>query len=281
MDAAVGNALGGAVCARLVGACRAIGWLGGHGRYLGSDPAVAPGQGEGDVTEIRDDTTIGAIFAAAVIVPCRPPVPRHPGQRQARLSARGPRDHLRARPGARVAELSAAYASAGYGLGHRVATLLENRPEHVLHKLALQRHRRLLRADQSGLPGGRDRLPPRAQQARSRADARLPARARCARPWRRARTSRRWSLSERLRRARCRRRRGRRAGQRRRPRRRPASSTPPAPPGGPRAASSRTATRSRPAPGMRRSAAWQRCARARSASTIRCRSITPTPASCR
>src|SRR5436190_18829817 len=33
--------------------------------------------------------------------------------------------------------LSATYASAGYGLGHRVATLLENRPEHILHKLAL------------------------------------------------------------------------------------------------------------------------------------------------
>ncbi len=33
--------------------------------------------------------------------------------------------------------MSAAYAGAGYGLGHRVATLLENRPDYVLHKLAL------------------------------------------------------------------------------------------------------------------------------------------------
>jgi crotonobetaine/carnitine-CoA ligase len=33
--------------------------------------------------------------------------------------------------------LSATYQGAGYGQGHRVATLLENRPEYVLHKLAL------------------------------------------------------------------------------------------------------------------------------------------------
>ena len=33
--------------------------------------------------------------------------------------------------------LAARYAAAGYGHGHRVALLLENRPEHLLHKLAL------------------------------------------------------------------------------------------------------------------------------------------------
>jgi acyl-CoA synthetase (AMP-forming)/AMP-acid ligase II len=38
---------------------------------------------------------------------------------------------------ARIAELAEAYRSAGYGLGHRVATLLENRPEYILHKFAL------------------------------------------------------------------------------------------------------------------------------------------------
>jgi len=37
----------------------------------------------------------------------------------------------------RIAELTAAYKDAGYGLGHRAATLLENRPDYVLHKLAL------------------------------------------------------------------------------------------------------------------------------------------------
>jgi acyl-CoA synthetase (AMP-forming)/AMP-acid ligase II len=36
-----------------------------------------------------------------------------------------------------VSALMQAYADAGYGLGHRVALLLENRPEHLLHKLAM------------------------------------------------------------------------------------------------------------------------------------------------
>lgn len=36
-----------------------------------------------------------------------------------------------------VQALAARYAQAGYGAGHRVALLLESRPEHMLHKLAL------------------------------------------------------------------------------------------------------------------------------------------------
>jgi crotonobetaine/carnitine-CoA ligase len=36
-----------------------------------------------------------------------------------------------------VRALMQAYANAGYGVGHRVALLLENRPEHLLHKLAM------------------------------------------------------------------------------------------------------------------------------------------------
>ena len=36
-----------------------------------------------------------------------------------------------------VRELIEAYRDAGFGHGHRVALLLENRPEHLLHKLAL------------------------------------------------------------------------------------------------------------------------------------------------
>jgi hypothetical protein len=36
-----------------------------------------------------------------------------------------------------IARLAAAYAGAGFGPGRRVATLLENRPDAVLHKLAL------------------------------------------------------------------------------------------------------------------------------------------------
>lgn len=38
---------------------------------------------------------------------------------------------------ARVSELRAVYQRAGFGHGHRIATLLENRPEYLLHKLAL------------------------------------------------------------------------------------------------------------------------------------------------
>lgn len=37
----------------------------------------------------------------------------------------------------RVRQLRDAYARAGYGHGHRIATLLDNRPEYLLHKLAL------------------------------------------------------------------------------------------------------------------------------------------------
>jgi acyl-CoA synthetase (AMP-forming)/AMP-acid ligase II len=36
-----------------------------------------------------------------------------------------------------VLTLMQVYADAGYGLGHRIALLIENRPEHLLHKLAM------------------------------------------------------------------------------------------------------------------------------------------------
>jgi len=36
-----------------------------------------------------------------------------------------------------VRALMQCYAAAGYGLGHRVALLMQNRPEHLLHKLAM------------------------------------------------------------------------------------------------------------------------------------------------
>lgn len=87
---------------------------------------------------LMDGTTIGAVFAATVAAsPDRPflVVPANPA-----------RDYLPsgtelsyAEAAARVEHLAAAYRQAGYGLGHRVATLLENHPDHVLHKLALNR----------------------------------------------------------------------------------------------------------------------------------------------
>jgi len=42
-----------------------------------------------------------------------------------------------AQAGAAVNALMERYAAAGYGLGHRVSLLMENRPEHLLHKLAM------------------------------------------------------------------------------------------------------------------------------------------------
>lgn len=39
--------------------------------------------------------------------------------------------------GEAVRTLMQTYAAAGYGVGHRIALLLENRPEHMLHKLAM------------------------------------------------------------------------------------------------------------------------------------------------
>jgi crotonobetaine/carnitine-CoA ligase len=80
--------------------------------------------------------TIGAAFAAAAAAhgpAAFLAVPANPG-----------RDYLPeglelsyAAAGREVASLAARYRAAGYGVGHRVATLLENRPEAILHKLAL------------------------------------------------------------------------------------------------------------------------------------------------
>jgi crotonobetaine/carnitine-CoA ligase len=88
------------------------------------------------VSEILDTTTIAAVFASTVAA--------HPDCAFLAVPASATRGYLPAGfeisyadAGRRVAQLSAAYAEAGYGLGHRVATLLENRPEYILHKLAL------------------------------------------------------------------------------------------------------------------------------------------------
>ncbi len=83
-----------------------------------------------------DGTTIGAAFKSAVSI--------HGDQPFLAVPANDARGYLRSgfeisysEAGKRIEELAAIYREAGYGLGHRVATLLENRPEYVLHKLAL------------------------------------------------------------------------------------------------------------------------------------------------
>lgn len=82
------------------------------------------------------DTTINAAFADAVTA--------HTDRPFLAVPANIVRDYLPdgleityADAGERVAKLAERYRAAGFGLGHRVATLLENRPEHILHKLAL------------------------------------------------------------------------------------------------------------------------------------------------
>jgi len=88
------------------------------------------------MTEIMDQTTIGAAFAAAVSAWGDKPffaVP--PGEGRGYLEAGFEISY--AETARQVEALAAIYRAAGYGLGHRVATLLENRPEYVLHKLAL------------------------------------------------------------------------------------------------------------------------------------------------
>jgi acyl-CoA synthetase (AMP-forming)/AMP-acid ligase II len=91
---------------------------------------------EDTVSEVQDGLMIGAIFASAVS--ChgdRPFFAVPPNERRDYLPAGFEISYREA--GKQVTELSAAYRDAGYGSGHRIATLLENRPEYVLHKLAL------------------------------------------------------------------------------------------------------------------------------------------------
>jgi crotonobetaine/carnitine-CoA ligase len=85
---------------------------------------------------MRDDTTIGAAFAAAVAAWGDKPFFAVPaGDGRGYLEAGFEISYGEA--GRQVERLAAIYRAAGYGLGHRVATLVENRPDYVLHKLAL------------------------------------------------------------------------------------------------------------------------------------------------
>lgn len=89
-----------------------------------------------DMIQIDDKSTIGETFfrcAAAwgarpfLAVPTNPSRSYHPSGFE--LSYAAAADEVR--------RLMAIYAGAGYGVGHRVGLLLENRPEHLLYKLAM------------------------------------------------------------------------------------------------------------------------------------------------
>src|SRR5438105_5703539 len=86
--------------------------------------------------EIMDGTTIAAAFAATVAAHADRPFLAVPAN-QGRGYLPSGFEITYGEAGRRIEELAAIYGRAGYGVGHRVATLLENRPEHVLHTLAL------------------------------------------------------------------------------------------------------------------------------------------------
>src|SRR5262249_40521824 len=88
--------------------------------------------------DMMDATTIGAAFSAAVSAHGDRPFLAVPAN-EARGYLPAGFELTYAQAGTRVDELAAIYREAGYGVGHRVATLLENRPEYILHKLALNR----------------------------------------------------------------------------------------------------------------------------------------------
>jgi acyl-CoA synthetase (AMP-forming)/AMP-acid ligase II len=83
-----------------------------------------------------DDQTIGAAFHSAVAAHGECPFLIVPASATRSYLPAGVEITYR-EAGQRVDALISAYRAAGYGLGHRVATLLENHPDFVLHKLAL------------------------------------------------------------------------------------------------------------------------------------------------
>ena len=83
-----------------------------------------------------DDQTIGAAFHNAVVAHGECPFLIVPTNATRSYLPAGVEITYR-EAGQRVDALIAAYRAAGYGFGHRVATLLENHPDFVLHKLAL------------------------------------------------------------------------------------------------------------------------------------------------
>ncbi|MFI5031982.1 MAG: AMP-binding protein [Reyranellales bacterium] len=94
------------------------------------------GRDEDVMPEIMDDTTIAAAFSTAASTHASRPFLAVPANEDRSYLPSG-FEMSYGEAGQRVEELAELYRQAGYGVGHRVATLLENRPEHVLHTLAL------------------------------------------------------------------------------------------------------------------------------------------------
>ncbi len=88
------------------------------------------------MTAVHDHATIGETWATAVERHRDRPVIVIPASVGRSFHPDGVEITYAQANGA-VERLIDAYANAGYGLGHRVSLLLENRPEHLLHRLAL------------------------------------------------------------------------------------------------------------------------------------------------
>jgi len=88
------------------------------------------------MTEIRDQETIGKIWTDAVRSHGAKPFICIPANPERDYAPQGLELTYRDANEA-IAALGESYAGAGYGLGSRISLFLENRPEHVLHRLAL------------------------------------------------------------------------------------------------------------------------------------------------
>lgn len=86
--------------------------------------------------EINDSSTVGEVFFAAAIRYTDQPFLAFPANPERRYAPQG-LELTYAQTAAVVRRLMTCYSSAGYGLGHRVGLLLENRLEHFFHKLAM------------------------------------------------------------------------------------------------------------------------------------------------
>ena len=164
----------------------------------------------------------------------------------------------------RIDGLRAAYAAAGYGHGHRVGLLLENRPDFFWHWFALNGAGRLGGADQRRPARRRARVPDRPFGDRAgRCPAQIAMRTLHAAARAAGRPLAVMAAGDAPPAAAVPGAAGAAAHRRARPNAR--CSTPRARPGGPRAASCPIAISCTPAPGMPASAAWRNCTPARSA----------------
>ena len=85
---------------------------------------------------INDQSTIGQALQAAIARYSSNSLLAVPANPKRSYLPQG-REFSYTEAGELIAQLQARYQAAGYGVGHRIGLLLESRPEHMLHKLAM------------------------------------------------------------------------------------------------------------------------------------------------